>query len=125
LLGASASTRPDDVHGALAWLVTVRDALSDTNARFPFLAYGTDWLAFAHLVIAIAFIGPLRDPVRNVWVVEFGLIACAAIIPLALVAGEVRGIPLYWRAIDCAFGVVGAAVLWPCYRAIRELESMR
>jgi hypothetical protein len=125
LLGASASTRPDDVHGVLAWLVTVRDALSDTNARFPFLAYGTDWLAFAHLVIAIAFIGPLRDPVRNVWVVEFGLIACAAIIPLALVAGEVRGIPLYWRAIDCAFGVVGAAVLWPCYRAIRELESMR
>lgn len=123
-MGATASTRPADVHGVLAWLVTVRDALTETNARFPFLAYGTDWLAFAHLVIAVAFIGPLRDPVRNVWVVIFGMIACASVIPLALIAGSVRGIPFYWRLIDCAFGIGGAALLWPCYRAIRELESL-
>jgi hypothetical protein len=123
LLGASATARPSDVHGVLRWLVTVRDALTETNARFPFLAYGTDWLAFAHLVIAVAFVGPLRDPVRNRWVVTFGLVACAAVVPLALVAGAVRGIPLYWRVIDCAFGVLGAALLWPCARAIRELEA--
>ena len=47
------------------WFLRVDHALADTNARYPFLAYGTDWLAFAHLVIAIAFIGPYRDPVRN------------------------------------------------------------
>jgi hypothetical protein len=123
LLGASASTRPADVGGVLRWLVTVRDALIATNARYPFLAYGTDWLAFAHLVIAVAFIGPLRDPVRNAWVVTFGLIACAAVVPLALIAGAVRGIPLYWRLIDCAFGVGGAALLWPCRRAIQALEA--
>jgi hypothetical protein len=123
LLGVGPSTSPGDVHGVLAWLVTVRDALIETNARFPFLAYGTDWLAFAHLVIAVAFIGPLRDPVRNVWVVIFGLIACASVIPLALVAGALRGIPLYWRLIDCAFGIGGATLLWPCWLAIRELES--
>jgi len=125
LLGADASTRPADVQGMLRWLVTVRDAIISTNAQFPFLAYGTDWLAFAHLVIAVAFIGPLRDPVRNAWVVSFGLIACAAVVPLALIAGAVRGIPPYWRAIDCAFGVGGAALLWPCYLAIRELEPQR
>ncbi|SCF41963.1 hypothetical protein [Micromonospora mirobrigensis] len=34
------------------------------------MLYGTDWLAFAHLVLAVAFWGPLRDPVRNVWVVQ-------------------------------------------------------
>jgi hypothetical protein len=123
LLGAGPSTRPADVQGVLRWLVTVRDAVMLTNARFPFLAYGTDWLAFAHLVIAVAFIGPLRDPVRNAWVVVFGLIACAAVVPLALIAGAVRGIPPYWRAIDCAFGVGGAALLVPCYLAIRELEQ--
>ena len=98
-------------------------ALIATNARYPFLAYGTDWLAFAHLVIAVAFVGPWRDPVRNRWVVTFGLIACAGVIPLALIAGAVRGIPLYWRLIDCAFGVGGAALLWPCARAIQELEE--
>ena len=111
LLGAGASTRPEDVEGVVRWLVTVRDALVATNARYPVLAYGADWLAFAHLVIAVAFIGPLRDPVRNAWVVTFGLVACAAVVPLALIAGAVRGIPLYWRLIDCAFGVGGAALL--------------
>jgi len=123
LLGAGGATRPEEVHGLLQWLVTVRDAVATTNARYPFLAYGTDWLAFAHLVIAIAFIGPLRDPVRNVWVVTFGLVACAAVVPLALIAGAVRGIPFYWRLLDCSFGVVGAALLWPCRRAILELEA--
>lgn len=125
LLGVAPDARPQDFSGVLAWLVTVRDALTDTSARYPFLAYGTDWLAFAHLVIAVAFVGPLRDPVRNEWVVDFGLIACAAIIPLALIAGPVRGIPFYWRLGDCSFGVIGAAVLWPCRTAIRELEALR
>jgi hypothetical protein len=125
LLGASASTQPADVDGVLRWLVTVRDALIATNAKYPYLAYGTDWLAFAHLVIAVAFIGPFRDPVRNAWVVTFGLVACAAVVPLALIAGAIRGIPFYWRLIDCMFGVGGAALLWPCRRAIQSLEAQR
>jgi hypothetical protein len=125
LLGAGSSTQPAEVQGVLRWLVTVRDAVTVTNARFPFLAYGTDWLAFAHLVIAVAFIGPLGVPVQKSRVVSFVQIACAAVVPLALIAGAVRGIPLYWRGIDCAFGIGGAALLWPCYLAIRELEQQR
>jgi hypothetical protein len=122
-LGAAPTTRPADVSGVLRWLVTVRDALSATDAAYPFLAYGTDWLAFAHLVIAVAFIGPYREPVRNRWVVTFGLIACAGVVPLAFIAGAVRGIPIPWRLIDCSFGVGGAVLLWPCQRAIAELEA--
>jgi hypothetical protein len=53
----------------LPWISRVYSALASTNRQFPFLAYGTDWLAFAHLVIAVAFIGPYRDPVRNKWVI--------------------------------------------------------
>jgi hypothetical protein len=64
------------------------------------LAYGTDWLAFAHLVIAIAFLGPLKDPVRNIWVVEFGMIACLLVIPLALICGPIRGIPFYGSSAE-------------------------
>ena len=75
----------------LPWVTTVYGALSETNARYPFLAYGTDWLAFAHLVIAVAFVGPYRDPVRNQWGITFGLIACAGVFPLALIAGPLRG----------------------------------
>jgi hypothetical protein len=108
--------------GLTHWIDLVYNGLRDTNSKYPFIAYGSDWLAFAHLILAILFVGPLRDPVRNVWVVEFGLIACVLIFPLAFIAGEVRQIPLFWRLIDCSFGVVGAAVLWPCYQSIRQLE---
>ncbi|MGA3129431.1 MAG: hypothetical protein ABSD59_01430 [Terracidiphilus sp.] len=108
--------------GLLAWVERVNKALVTTDARYPFLAYGTDWLAFAHLAIAIAFIGPYLDPVRNKWVVTFGLIACAGVIPLALIAGQVRGIPLAWRFIDCSFGVIGSAPLLISRRLIAAME---
>src|SRR5689334_19740879 len=58
------------------WILKVRDALNDIYGRYPFMAYGTDWLAFGHFVIAIAFVGALREPVRNRWLYLFGMIAC-------------------------------------------------
>jgi hypothetical protein len=108
---------------AVAWADRVRDGIAETDARYPFLAYGTDWLAFAHLVIATAFWGPLRDPVRNIWVIRWALIACGAIIPLALICGPLRGIPLYWRFVDMSFGVIGAVPLLVVLRGIRRLEA--
>src|SRR5262245_40096653 len=98
------------------WADRVRAGLVDHGRRYPFIAYGTDWLAFAHLVIAVAFIGPLRDPVRNVWIVQWGMINCAAIVPLALIAGPIRGIPGWWTAIDISFGVFGVVPLLVSYR---------
>ena len=107
------------------WIECVDQALRQTNAHFPFLAYGTDWLAFAHLVIAIAFVGPLLDPVRNKWLITFGLIACAGVIPLALIAGAIRGIPFSWRLIDCSFGIFGCVPLLVCRRSIVLLEAAK
>ena len=113
-------------HGAMSWWIHhVRTALAETYRAWPFLGYGTDWLAFGHLVIALFFIGPWRDPVRNVWVINAGLIACAGVIPLALICGGIRGIPFYWRIIDCSFGVLGAVPLWWVRRMIGELEKAR
>jgi hypothetical protein len=109
----------------LPWIERVNEGLSATNDRYPFLAYGTDWLAFAHLAIAIAFIGPWVDPVRNKWVIIFGLIACAGVIPLALIAGSIRGIPLPWRLVDCSFGILGSVPLLICRRSILALERAR
>lgn len=94
------------------WISRVNDSVQNGYGQYPLLAYGTDWLAFAHIVIAVAFIGPLRDPLKNLWVVEFGMIACALIIPWALIFGAVREIPLFWTFIDMSFGVLGIIPLW-------------
>jgi len=108
--------------GLHVWLERVQTGLTETNARFPFIAYGTDWLAFAHVVIAIAFIGPWRDPIKNRWVIEFGMIACILVVPFALVMGGLRGIPFGWRLIDCSFGIFGIVPLWLCRKEIKRLE---
>jgi hypothetical protein len=105
------------------WLYTVYIAVMKTNQQYPYLSYGTDWLAFAHLMLAILFIGPLKDPVKNSWVIEFGMIACLLIIPLAFIAGHVRHIPIFWRIIDCSFGVFGIIPLMICYKNIKLLKS--
>jgi hypothetical protein len=104
------------------WIDRVHQGVDVTNARYPFIFYGTDWLAFAHLMIAVAFIGVLRDPVRNIWIVQFGMIACICVIPLAAIAGPIRGIPLGWELIDMSFGVIGIIPLIIVYRLIRRLE---
>ena len=105
-----------------AWIEKIYMGVTHTNRDYPFIAYGYDWLAFAHFVLAILFIGPLRDPVRNKWVIEFGIIACLLIIPFALVAGHFRGIPFWWRMIDCSFGVLGIIPLRICLKKIKQLE---
>lgn len=105
------------------WIEHVNEGLRAAYEHSPFIAYGTDWLAFAHLVIAVAFIGPFIDPIRNKWVITFGLIACAGVIPLALIAGPIRGIPIGWRLIDCSFGIVGSIPLLICRRSILAIEQ--
>ena len=84
--------------GLLGWLQRVHDALAITNDHYPFLAYGTDWLVFAHLILAVVFV--------------------------ALIAGYVRGISFYWRLLDCSFGVIGAVPLILCLRYVAQLEKM-
>jgi hypothetical protein len=105
------------------WLEKVLSAYKNVNNDTPFLLYGYDWLAFAHIILAILFVGPYRDPIKNVWIIEFGLIACVLIFPLAFIAGSFREIPIGWRLIDCSFGVFGFIPLWICYSKTKELIS--
>jgi hypothetical protein len=101
------------------WIEKVLLAYREVNEQHPFLFYGYDWLAFAHFVLAILFIGPYRDPIRNIWVIQFGMIACALVIPFAFIAGHFRGIPIGWRLIDCSFGVFGFLLLHLIYSKIK------
>jgi hypothetical protein len=104
------------------WLHTVYNAVKEMNVKYPFLSYGYDWLAFAHYLFAILFIGPYKNPIKNKWIIEFGIIACLLIIPFALIAGHIRHIPFWWRLIDCSFGIIGLLPLYICLKKIKQLE---
>ena len=115
---------PSGERGGLSvWILAVYHALQDVYQRYPWMAYGTDWLAFAHVAIAVFFLGPLRRPVQNIWVLQAGLIVCGLLLPLALICGAIRQIPLGWRLIDCSFGVFGAVPLYYCLRLARTIEQ--
>ncbi|HET9744848.1 MAG TPA: hypothetical protein VFP97_03985 [Chitinophagaceae bacterium] len=105
------------------WFEEVRVGIKNTSKNYPFLFYGYDWLAFAHFLFAILFMGPLRDPLKNKWVIEFGIIACVLIFPFAMIMGGVRGMPFWWRLIDCSFGIIGAIPLIICLKNIKRLEA--
>ncbi|WP_433833544.1 hypothetical protein ACQP2E_19150 [Actinoplanes sp. CA-015351] len=53
------------------WVDRVHEGLAVTGRNYPF--------------IAAAFWGPWRDPVRNIWVIEWGMLCCLAIMPLLVI----------------------------------------
>ena len=124
LLGGTDLVHQAKSTGLALWIYKVREAVRNTYFLYPFMAYGTDWLAFGHFVIALAFVGALREPVRNRWLYQFGMIACALVIPYAMILGGVRGIPIGWRLIDCSFGVIGFVPLWLCWKWTGDLENL-
>lgn len=104
------------------WLQTCYTALADTNTKYPFLAYGYDWLAFAHFVIALSFIGVYHNPVKNIWIIEWQILACITVLPLALIAGPLRQVPVFHIVIDCSFGILGIIPLLVCRKWIKKME---
>ena len=49
----------------------------------------------------------------------------AGVIPLAVICGPIRGIPIYWTLVDCSFGVFGAIPLLYVLRLIRQRPPVR
>jgi hypothetical protein len=108
-----------------AWVEKVYLALKDTNEKYPFLAYGTDWLAFAHIIIAVLFIGPLKDPVRNSWIIDWGIISCILALPIAFIGGPIRQVPFFHQMIDVTISLVGLFPLLIVRSSIRRLKEAR
>jgi hypothetical protein len=105
------------------WLQKVFEGVDAAQQSYPFIFYGFDWLAFAHIIIGILFIGVYRNPVKNIWIVQWGMFCCIAVFPLAFICGTIRGIPLFHILIDCSFGFFGFFLLWYCLKLIRKLEA--
>jgi len=121
ILGIDTSDNYQNLEGLKYWIAHVSFGLAKTYKEYPFFGYGTDWLAFGHIVIAMFFVKPLLHPSGNLWVLKYGLYACFAVLPFALIAGAVRDIPLYWRLIDCSFGVVGSFPLFYCLAQAKKM----
>jgi len=105
------------------WWVYVNKGVMETGDNYDFMRYGFDWLGFAHLLVAIAFIGPLKDPVKNEWVVRWGMIASALSVLMAFGWERLRAIPLWWSCIDASIAVVAFFILWFCNKWIQELKT--
>jgi hypothetical protein len=120
----SGQTAPNFVPARIgAFISFVHSGIDKTYAQFPFLGYATDWLGFGHFVIAAFFVLPFVDPIKYRAVLYVGLIACAGVIVLALIAGPIRGIPFFWTLIDCSFGTFGAIPLLYCLRLTARMSN--
>ena len=106
-----------------SFILQAIEGLESVEANYPFMLYAHDWLAFAHIVLAILFAGAIRDPVRNVWIVQCGLIMCVLIPVLEGICIPIRGLPLVWFWIDFAFAPAAALPLWIALRDIRRAET--
>lgn len=124
ILGIVPGESAENYEGLKWWIAWINEGIVNTNFSYPFLAYGTDWLAFAHIIIAIAFVGVFRKPARNVWIVYWAMIACVLIIPTVLICGSIRQIPFFWQLVDCSFGVFGLIPLYVLLVYIKRLEKI-
>ena len=66
LVGTGGSLDPALYDGVTQWILTVRQGLEVTYLDYPWLAYGTDWLAYGHLMILLFFIVFCHTLVWNV-----------------------------------------------------------
>jgi hypothetical protein len=55
-------------------------------------------------------------------VLKVGVAASLGVIPLALICGPIREIPVLWRLIDCSFGVL---CLPPLLFALRKIKGLQ
>lgn len=101
------------------WVEDVYKAIEHTP---ELVLYGTDWLAFAHIIIALFFIPVYINPVKYRINIDIGLIACLAVFPLAFICGPIRGIPFFHQLIDCCFGIGGIVFLYFIRQHILNLE---
>ena len=95
------------------WIMEVKLAVDKTP---QLMFYGTDWLAFAHIIIALFFIPVYMDPQRYRANLLVAMAACLLVFMLAFVCGPLRGIPFFHQLIDCSFGFFA---FWPLFIVYR------
>ena len=73
LLGIDDPANYAELTGLRHWIAYVLLGLESTYATYPFIGYGTDWLAFGHLALAWLIAGAWFKPVERSWVLRYSL----------------------------------------------------
>jgi len=105
------------------WIEQLHVSVSETYEKHPAIAYCMDWLSYACIVFAIFIIGAIKDPVRNIWIIQVYMIACVLAFLLPFIVGPMRQIPVFWRFLDCSFGLIGFIILWIAYQLTKKLQT--
>jgi hypothetical protein len=101
----------------------IKQLHQNINATPSVMLYGTDWLAFAHIIIGLFFIPVYIDPVKYKVNLYIGMTACLLVFPLAFICGPIRNIPFFHQLIDCSFGVIGILYLYFILKRVNNLET--
>ncbi len=123
VMGLGSDLSPEAQTGLAFWILSVHQGLEHIYADYPWVGYGTDWLAFSHIVIASFFLGAFINPKNSLHTLYSGIFACLSVIPLAFICGSIRQIPIYWRLIDCSFGAIGILPLLYCLKLLKVIAT--
>ena len=105
------------------WIENLYISVKETYTNYPAIAYCMDWLSYACVVFAIFMIGAIKDPVKNIWIIQAYMLACLLAAALPFIAGPFREIPIFWRFLDGSLGVIGFFVLLMPYKLTKSLAS--
>lgn len=103
-------------------LVKVGEGLKVLMRDYPEFMLGTDWLGFAHVILAILFAGAMPDPVRNIWIVRFGIVSAVLVVPSAWLFGYMRGLPAIHYFVDASFGIGAVIPLILAHRILKKYD---
>ncbi|MBW8016467.1 MAG: hypothetical protein FVQ82_09785 [Planctomycetes bacterium] len=106
------------------WIEDIYISVKVTYTNYPAIAYCMDWLSYACVVFAIFMIGAIKDPVKNIWIIQAYMLACLLAAALPFIAGPFRDIPIFWRCLDGSFGIIGFLVLLTPYKLTKTLQKL-
>lgn len=101
------------------WITSLHANIHSTPSV---MLYGTDWLAFAHIIITFFFIPVFIYPVKHKANLFVGMSACVLVFPLAFICGPIRNIPFFHQLIDCSFGAIGILYLYFILQKVNKLQ---
>ncbi|MBN1124905.1 MAG: hypothetical protein JXA82_07850 [Sedimentisphaerales bacterium] len=105
------------------WIDRMHEATIDVHRDHAFVFYCTDWVAFAMIIVGLAFWGPIRNPVRNRWVIEWGILISVLSVLTVLISAPLRGWPWFWLPFDSSFGILALVPLWLAHHWTCRLEK--
>lgn len=101
----------------------IHEGVTLIDRQYPFLRYGLDWLGFAHIAIALAFLGPIQKPLEHYWIVSWAILVCILCVPAILIFGYAREMPMFWSFIDSGFPLLALIPLCIAFKNIQLLKN--